>query len=164
MSLPRFPAAALAVGLAVTVFAAGCGGDDSVEPGTATTPAATSSTPTQAPAGGEENQTTSTEAEPAAGGDAELTPVKDGFVEVAYRDFVIEPEAIVVKVGQKIRWTNFDNTRHNVIVKPDQPEKYTGPDFDGGETDEQAFTKPGVYEYLCTFHAASMQGTITVVQ
>ena len=169
MSLLRFPTAALAVGLAVSALAAGCG-DEGEPVGVATTPAATApaeSTPSEPEAAAPtetEAEADPAPAQPAAGGDGELTPVKDGVVEVAYRGFIIEPEALVVKSGQKIRWTNFDTTRHNVIVKPGAPEEYTGKDFDDGETDEHAFTKPGDYAYLCTFHAASMQGTIKVVE
>lgn len=139
---------ALALGATLTVLAAGaagCGSDSSSSDSAATPPA-----------------TTSAPAAPATTGGAELTPAKDGVVTVAYKDFAIDPEAIVIKSGTKVTWTNADSTRHNAVMKEGSPEVFKTKDFGKGESDSLTFTKPGVYKYLCTFHAASMQGTITV--
>ncbi len=144
MHLRKTSASALALAATMTLLVAGCGGDDKSDS-----------------AGSAATGTTAAAAAPAK---AELTPVKDGVVEVAYRGFVIEPAEIVVKSGQEIRWTNYDKTRHNVVVKPGAPEKFTSKDFDGGETDTYTPKAPGTYAYLCTYHAGSMQGTITVVE
>lgn len=128
-----------AAGLCSLALLAGCGSDDS---DSTSTPAASGSTPAAA-----------------ASGD-----VKSGSFTIAYKGYAIDPAKVTVKVGTKLTWTNADPTRHNVVVKPGAPEKYTSKDFDKGETDTFTPTKPGVYAYLCTFHAASMQGVITVVQ
>jgi plastocyanin len=148
MSRRLRPARALALGATLTVFAvgaAGCGSDSS-DSGSASAPAAAASTA----------------AAPAAAGGGELTPVKDGVVTVAYKNYAIDPADIVIKAGTKVTWTNADTSRHNAVVKEGAPEVLKTKDFDKGETDSLTFTKPGVYEYLCTFHAASMQGKITV--
>jgi plastocyanin len=140
MVLRKTTAKALALGVTLTVLAAGCGSGSDPVAATGATSSAAADTMAR----------------------AALTPVKDGIVEVAYRGYVIEPAEIVVRSGQEIRWMNHDVTRHNVVVKPDQPETFTSEDFDEGGTATYAPKAAGVYAYLCTFHAASMQGTITV--
>lgn len=132
----KHPLPLLAAVLSAGVLVAGCGSS-----GDSSSPAATATT------------TTST---------AAAAPATGGVVRVAYRDFAIAPEAITVKAGQKITWTNYDASRHNVNVKPGAPQAYTSADFDKGQSVSFTPSKPGVYHYLCTFHAGSMQGTITV--
>jgi plastocyanin len=89
---------------------------------------------------------------------------QSGKVTVAYKDFAIAPEKLTVKAGTTITWTNADGTRHNVITKPGAPSAFKSKDFDKGQTVTFTPTKPGVYPYLCTFHPATMQGIITVVE
>jgi plastocyanin len=86
-----------------------------------------------------------------------------GRASVAYRNIAIAPPAITVKVGTKVKWTNFDATEHNVAVTSG-PRKVTSPAFNKGGTYTATFDRPGVYHYLCTFHPATMTGTITVVR
>lgn len=139
--MSRIVAAALA---ALALTAAGCGssGDD----GPSTTAA------TSGGAG-----TTSTAAAP-------KQQVQSGTVKVSYRNFLIDPEKITVKAGTTVTWTNYDSTAHNVITKPGAPQAFMSKDFRKGQSDSITFTKPGVYDYLCTFHPASMQGVVTVVK
>jgi plastocyanin len=87
-----------------------------------------------------------------------------GELQVAYRGIAISPDPITVHVGQKIRWTNFDSTLHNVIVMGNSSEKFTSPDLKKGATFVFAPTRPGAIHYLCTYHPGSMTGTITVVK
>jgi plastocyanin len=87
-----------------------------------------------------------------------------GEVLVAYRNIAISPNKVTVHVGQKIKWTNFDPTLHNVIAMGASSEKVTSPDLKKGATFVFAPTKAGVIHYVCTFHQGSMAGTITVVQ
>jgi plastocyanin len=93
-----------------------------------------------------------------------VAPVSGGFVQVAYKGIAIAPDPIAVHVGQKIKWTNFDSTRHNVISQPNSSEKFTSPDFVKGGTFVYSPKKVGVIHYMCTFHPASMIGTVTVVK
>jgi plastocyanin len=100
----------------------------------------------------------------AGGASAKPAPVKDGFVQVSYKAIQIDPAQITVKAGQKIKWTNLDPTRHNVISQDGSTEKVQSPDFDKGGTFVYAPKKPGVINYICTFHPSSMIGTIKVMK
>lgn len=92
-----------------------------------------------------------------------LTPATGGFVQVAYKYISIAPDPITVHVGQKIKWTNYDNTRHNVISQSG-PETFTSRDLGPRSTFVFTPTKTGVIHYMCTFHPASMNGTIYVLK
>lgn len=85
-----------------------------------------------------------------------------GAVAITYKDYSIDPAQVTVKAGTKITWTSKDPTVHNVVFKDGDPEKFTSKDLKQGQSATFTPTKPGVYKYLCTFHAASMQGTLTV--
>jgi plastocyanin len=67
-----------------------------------------------------------------------------------------------VKVGSTVEWTNFDEIAHNVTSEGG-PQKFASKDFGGGGTFKVKATKPGVINYECTIHPASMNGTIEVV-
>ena len=86
-----------------------------------------------------------------------------GVVAVAYRNIAIPPAAITVKPGTTIRWTNYDATVHNVAITSG-PAQFSSPAFNKGATYQAKFTKPGTYHYLCTYHPATMTGTITVAR
>jgi plastocyanin len=89
-------------------------------------------------------------------------PVKSGTVQIAYRNIAIAPDALRVKVGSTIKWTNFDTVAHNV-TSAGGPQKFASKDFGEGGTFEIKALKPGVIHYECTIHPASMNGTIEVV-
>ena len=80
---------------------------------------------------------------------------------MAYRDIAITPAAISVKPGATIRWTNYDATVHNVAITQG-PAKFSSPALNKGATYTAKFPRPGTYHYLCTYHPATMIGTITV--
>jgi plastocyanin len=84
-----------------------------------------------------------------------------GTVAVAYHNILIDKPTLTVKVGTTVKWTNYDAVVHNVAVQRG-PVTFTSPDLNQGATYAYTFTKPGVYHYLCTFHPASMVGTVTV--
>ena len=92
-----------------------------------------------------------------------FTPATGGFVQVAYKNISIAPDPITVHIGQKIKWTNYDDTQHNVIAQSG-PENFTSPDFTKGGTYVFTPTKVGVIHYMCTFHPASMNGIVNVVK
>lgn len=78
---------------------------------------------------------------------------------VEITDFKFMPENIKVKVGDTVTWTNNDTVRHNVAgVDNELPE---GPLLSQGETYTYTFTKPGVYNYICTPHPY-MKASVTV--
>jgi plastocyanin len=90
------------------------------------------------------------------------TPV-GGVVRITYQGISIAPATVTVKAGTTLKWTNLDATSHNVAITSG-PVKFSSPAFNKGGTYESTFTKPGVYHYLCTFHPATMKGTIIVVR
>jgi plastocyanin len=89
-------------------------------------------------------------------------PVRSGTVRIAYRNIAIAPDTARVKVGSTIKWTNFDEVVHNVTSERG-PQKFASKDFGEGGTFSIKATKPGVINYECTLHPASMNGTIEVV-
>lgn len=129
----------LIVPIAVATLAvAGCGSDDSTDPGTADAPSAVQGTP-------------STETN-AAEGSAEGADV--GMEGIAF-----QPEDITVKVGEKVTWTNNEDVPHNVVAEDgaDFKSDTFGKDGTFAYTPEEA----GVVKYTCTIHSG-MDGTITV--
>jgi plastocyanin len=83
-------------------------------------------------------------------------------VQIAYRNITIAPDALKVKVGSTIKWTNFDTVAHNVTSQGG-PQKFASKDFGQSGTFAIKALRPGVIHYLCTIHPASMNGTIEVV-
>jgi plastocyanin len=89
-------------------------------------------------------------------------PVQSGVVQIEYRNIAINPDALKVKVGSTIRWTNYDPVQHNVTSKGG-PSAFASKNFGEGGTFEFKATKTGTIHYLCTIHPVSMNGTIEVV-
>ncbi len=89
-------------------------------------------------------------------------PVHSGTVNIAYRNIAIAPDTLKVKVGSTIEWTNFDEVAHNVTSEGGT-QKFASKDFGKGGTFSIEALKPGVINYECTIHPASMNGTIEVV-
>jgi plastocyanin len=86
-----------------------------------------------------------------------------GVAAVSYQGLAIAPAKLSVRAGATVKWTNYDATLHNVSVTSG-PRRFSSPAFNQGGTYRVRLTKPGVYHYLCTFHPATMIGTITVVR
>ncbi|HEX3433846.1 MAG TPA: plastocyanin/azurin family copper-binding protein [Solirubrobacteraceae bacterium] len=137
---------------------AGCGSSSSSSSSSssatqASTPATTQTATTTK---GSLKVTTTPKFVPASG------PVRSGTVQIAYRNIAIAPDALKVKVGSTIRWTNFDTVAHNVTSEGG-PQKFASKDFGEKGTFEIKALKPGVIHYECTIHPASMNGTIEVI-
>ncbi len=66
--------------------------------------------------------------------------------------------AVVIGANNTIKWTNNDASPHTVTANDGS--FYSG-NMAPGETFTYTFSKPGVYEYHCTYHPW-MVGTITV--
>jgi plastocyanin len=90
-------------------------------------------------------------------------PVQSGIVQIAYRNIAISPDALKVKLGSTIRWTNFDSIEHNVTSEGG-PQKFAAKNFGQGATFEIKAERPGVMHYECTIHPTSMNGTIEIVR
>jgi len=89
--------------------------------------------------------TTST-TEPAAGGG-----------EVAAFDFGFDPNTTTISAGDSLTWENTGETTHNVKGKG-----FFSDGLEPGDTFEHKFAEAGVYDYLCTLHPDTMQGTVVV--
>lgn len=89
-------------------------------------------------------------------------PTQSGTVQIAYRNIAIDPDAIRVKVGSTIRWTNYDEVPHNVVSESG-PIHFASGDFGEGRSYELKVTKVGVIHYECTLEPTTMNGTIEVV-
>ena len=131
---------------------AGCGSSSS---SSGTTAGAGSAS---APAAGLKVATTPKYAAPAAS-----APVQSGVVQIAYRNIAIAPDAVRVKVGSTVRWTNYDEVQHNVTIQGG-PQRFASSDFGHGASFSVKLTRPGTLNYQCTIHPASMNGTIEVVR
>jgi plastocyanin len=88
--------------------------------------------------------------------------VRNGTVQVAYRNITIAPDTLRVKVGTTVRWTNYDPVEHNVTAMSG-PRRFKSATFGEHGTFQVTFTRPGIYHYECTIHPTSMNGTIEVV-
>ena len=88
---------------------------------------------------------------------------KTGAVHVLYHNISISPDALKVKVGSTITWTNLDAIEHNVTSEGG-PQKFASRTFGEGRSFSITAVKPGVIHYECTIHPASMNGTIEVVK
>ena len=87
---------------------------------------------------------------------------QSGTVQIAYRNIAIEPDAVRVKVGSTIRWTNYDSVPHNVTSESG-PMHFASGNFGEGHSFELKVLKTGVIHYECTLQPTTMNGTIEVV-
>jgi len=147
----------------VLALAAGCGSSKS---GTTTSTTATSANATTGSTG------TSTSGKPKEGivpngkinyaKPAANAPVQSGLVKIKYHLISIEPDTLKVKVGSTIEWVNEDQVEHNV-TSASGPSKFASKNFGEGGTFKITVTKPGIIDYRCTLHPATMNGAIEVV-
>ena len=98
--------------------------------------------------GGSGTSTTSSTAAEAGGGEA-------GAVEAF--DFGFGPVNVTVSAGDTVTWENTGETTHNVKGKG-----FFSDGLAPGDSFEHRFTSPGTYDYLCTLHPDTMQGTVVV--
>ncbi len=132
---------------ALLLFAAGCGSS-----------ASSSSTASTSTSGGLKTDTTPKYAAPASS-----TPVQSGTVQIAYRNIAIDPDTVKVKVGSTLVWTDYDDVTHNVTSQSG-PAHFASANLNEGSKFSYKVTKPGLIHYECTYHPASMNGTIEVVK
>ena len=89
-------------------------------------------------------------------------PVRSGRVRIVYRNITIRPDTLRVRVGSTLVWTNEDPIQHNVTsVKSRQ--RFASGNFGQGGSFEVRVSRPGVIDYECTIHPATMNGAIEVV-
>jgi plastocyanin len=141
--------------ISLALLAAGCGGSGSP------TGASSSTTTTSKP-----KRETGLEVNTGKTPDWAKVPAsastQSGTVQIAYRNIAIEPDAVRVKVGSTIKWTNYDSVPHNVVSEGG-PMHFSSGNFGEGHTYELKVTKTGVIHYECTLQPTTMNGTIEVV-
>jgi amicyanin len=82
--------------------------------------------------------------------------------EVAIKNFAFSPAELTVKKGTTVKWTNSDDTAHNVIESDDK----TGPSsplLDKNQSYSFTYNKAGTYTYKCSVHPY-MTGSVTVTE
>jgi plastocyanin len=149
--MTRILVAALAAG---ALAVAGCGSDDNGSSSSdtgAAAPSTTTSTPTPTPTTESTESTSSSESSSSSGKE----------VDIDMRNIAFDPKQITVKVGQKIKWENYDAVDHNVVAT--KGDDFKSKNFGKGGEYEYTVDKPGTITYVCTLHPG-MEGTIAVTQ
>jgi plastocyanin len=96
----------------------------------------------------------------ASGGGGCGGPVTQGTGEaVAIRQFCFEPTVLVIPGGGQVTFTNEDGFPHNVLGANASWGSFAR--MSGGKVRTFAFDEPGVYPYVCTWHAG-MVGAVVV--
>lgn len=172
----RPPAIVAALCAAALLALAGCGSSGSGAGSTATT--GTSSTGTSSTGTSSTGASSTGASTPSAQSHSELkadtapkyaspspseTP-KTGTIEIAYRNFAIDPDTVRAKVGATIKWTN-ENPQKCNVTSEGGPYKIASGDIPAeGGTYELPLDRPGTIHYECTSFPATMNGTIEVVK
>ncbi len=84
----------------------------------------------------------------------------DKGTEVEIEDFAFQSDALTVKVGTTVVWTNKDKVAHTVTSDAGL---FDSGLFAKGESFSFTFTEVGVFSYYCIPHPY-MKGTVTVVE
>ena len=128
----------------VALALASCGGDGDDTTAVETEPAATAPNPA--------DESSPAESAP-AGGDLERSP------KVEIVDFAYDPEPVQVETGGKVIWQNMDAAPHTATA--DDGSFDTGT-LEEGKLKSESFKEPGTYTYFCEIHP-TMHGTVEVV-
>jgi plastocyanin len=95
-----------------------------------------------------------------AGGPGQQVQGQTAAVKVQETDQLkFNPGSQTLKAGQVVEWDNGSSVAHNVTF--DDYSSITSDTMNSGDTYQVKFTKPGTYQYHCTFHPG-MNGTVTV--
>lgn len=89
-------------------------------------------------------------------------PVRTGTVQIAMRNVSIAPDAIRVKAGTTVRWTNYDPLQYNV-TSVSGPQQVRSGNFGRGGSFQVVLSKPGTLHYVCTNYPTTMNATIEIV-
>jgi plastocyanin len=87
-----------------------------------------------------------------------LTFAAPGEVQVTIKNFDFAPMAVTVPVGGQVTWKNLDGEPHTVTSTDGA---FHSQALDETDTYSFRFTKPGVYQYICTIHPR-MRAAVTV--
>jgi plastocyanin len=82
-----------------------------------------------------------------------------GNVDVTIAGFAFSPDALTVKVGTTVKWTNQDAAGHTVTADDNS---WGSGNLEQGASFSFTFSQAGTFTYHCSVHP-SMKATITVV-
>ena len=77
---------------------------------------------------------------------------------VAIQGFAFGPQAVTIKAGTTVTWTQQDEDSHTVTADDNS---FTSQPLGNGQTFTQTFVTPGTYAYHCSIHPF-MHGTVVV--
>jgi YVTN family beta-propeller protein len=83
-----------------------------------------------------------------------------GSAKVSIANFAFGPQAITVKTGENVTWTNNDGAAHTVTFNDGSASSKS---ISPGEGFTRTFSRPGTYAYHCSFHPY-MTGRVIVLQ
>lgn len=95
---------------------------------------------------------------PTTASQAATTPATRKPVRVAISNFAYTPTTITIHARTKITWINHDSTAHTATAADHAFDSGT---INPGASRSITVTKPGTYQYICSFHPF-MHGTIIV--
>jgi amicyanin len=78
---------------------------------------------------------------------------------VSIDNFTFTPQALTVKAGTTVTWTNKDDIPHGIAATGNAFKRSNAMDTD--DTYSFTFTTPGTYQYFCYIHP-HMTGTIVI--
>jgi plastocyanin len=83
--------------------------------------------------------------------------------EVAIRDFMFSPASLVVAVGTRVRWKNYDSEPHDIrsIDISGVDDGFRSGALAPNDSFSHRFARPGTYRYVCSIHS-QMVATIVV--
>ncbi len=84
---------------------------------------------------------------------------KAGHLTIAIRNYGYTPDALTVKAGTRVTWTNHDATAHTATANQDGFDTGT---INPGKSKTIDLRRAGNYRYHCLFHAF-MTGEVKVV-
>jgi plastocyanin len=80
-------------------------------------------------------------------------------VDVRIVDFAFNPATVVIMKGDSVKWTNVGQATH---TSTSDTGKWDSGDLTHGFSFEFKFTSTGKFPYHCSYHAATMKGTVRV--
>ena len=81
-----------------------------------------------------------------------------GSTTVHVKNFSFDPQKLSVTKGTKVTWKFEDSSDHTVTASD---KSFKSGNLKSGGTYSFTFTKPGVYQYICSIHQY-MTGSVTV--
>jgi len=152
-------------GAALALALGACGKDDNDAGGAAdktggTVSTSPSSTTTTTAKGTKTTKTTATKTTKSKPPKVStVKPSATDIIAVAIEDIKFAPHDVVARVGQTVRWTNFDKVGHNVVAT--KGAGFESELLDQKDTYKYRTTKVGKIDYVCTIHSGQ-DGTIEV--